>query len=143
MCSSYRDYFRLVCCHLHFCSFFYRKTKICFTSSILADIWKNPLAVVGPETSYISLVYVHCVSFRNELTNLSYIMSFGVNLGIHKRNLLTLTRTLSAALPLCINSSPLFSSMLNKSCMGTSILASSSSKKLYRFTLQKWSYIYF
>ena len=52
-----------------------------FTLSILADIWKYPLDVVGAKTSYISLIYVHWVSFRNEVTNLSYMLSFGVNFG--------------------------------------------------------------
>ena len=42
--------------------------------------------------------------------------------------LLTTTRPLSVALALCINSSSSFSSMLNLSCVGTSILSSSSSK---------------
>lgn len=103
------------------------------TLSVLADIWKNPLAVVGAETSNISRMYVHCVSFGNELTNLSYMLSFGVNFGIRRRNLSTTTRPLAEALALCINSSSSFSSLLNCSYIGASILPSSSSKKLYLF----------
>ena len=64
---------------------------------MLDDIWKKPLVFVGAETLYISLIYFHCVSFKNELTNLSYILSLGVNLGTHKMNLFITTRA-------CINS---------------------------------------
>ena len=102
--------------------------RIRLTLSILADIWKKSIAWVCAETWYNSLMYVRCVSFRNELTNLSYMLSFGVNFGIHRRNLLTKIRPLLAPWALCINSSSLFSSMLNSSFMGTSILSSSSSK---------------
>ena len=79
-------------------------------------------------------MYVHCVSFRNELTNLSYMLSFGVNFGIHRRNLLITKRPLSAPWALCINSSSLFSSMLNWSCMGTSPFFCKLFKNEYLFS---------
>ena len=41
---------------------------------------KNDLLALALKLhTYISLMYVHCVSFKNELTNLSYMLSFGVN----------------------------------------------------------------
>ena len=64
---------------------------------------------------------------------MSYRLSYGDNFGIHRRNLLTTIRPLSAPLALWISSSSLFSSMLNWSCMGTSILSSNSSKYEYLF----------
>ena len=132
MCPSYMDYSQLVYFRLHFCSFLWDKEK-CLILLILADIWKNPLVVVGAETPSIPLMHFHCDSFRNALTNLSYMLSFGVNFGIHGTNLLTKTPPASAALALWMSSSSLFSCMLSWSCMGTNILSSSSSKTLYLF----------
>lgn len=113
----------------------YRHCYLCknFSSKWDLEIWKYPLDVVGAETSYNSLIYVHWVSFRNEVTNLSYRLSFGVNFGIHRRNLLTTMQPLSAPWALWISSSSLFNSILNCSCMGTNILSSSSSKNDYLF----------
>ena len=84
--------------------------------------------------TYNSLIKVHCVSFRHEVTNLSYRLYFGVNFGIHRRNLLMTTRPLSVPWALWISSSSLFNSILNCSCMGTKLLSSSSFKNEYLFS---------
>lgn len=106
LCPSYKELFQHFCCRLHFCGFFWDKREHVWHYQCWQIFEKNLLYVVGAETWYISLMYVHCISFRNELTNSSYMLSFGVNFRIHKRNLLT--RPLAVALALCINSSSSF-----------------------------------
>lgn len=108
-----------------------RITIGCLTFSVDAEIWKNREVRVSDDASYISLLYVQFDPFKNDEMKPSYRLSFGVILEIHILNLLTTTLLASLPWVIWINPSSFRGATYILSCIGGSILSTSSSKKLF------------